>query len=488
MIKEILIGIIIAATLYGLYMGFNLAPVLVMGFFFGIGYLLIKQKIGGDFFSIKSTSSSSDISFEQIGGQKTAKGELIEALQFIVDESKIKRLGIRPLKGILLTGPPGTGKTLLAKAAANFTNSAFISCSGSDFVEVYAGVGAQRIRQIFTKAKKEGSSKNKNGAIIFIDEIDVLGGKRGSHQSHMEYDQTLNQLLVEMDGIITVDSPRILVMAATNREEILDDALIRPGRFDRLVQVTLPDTNGRLEILKIHTKGKPVDTNVDLEAIAKDCFGFSGAHLESVVNEAAIMAFRDNCEEITNKHFSDAIEKVMMGEKVDRKPDNETLRRVAIHEVGHAIISESYIPDSVSGITVSPRGNALGYVRQSPTKDQYLYTVSQMEHQIAISLAGAIAEELVLGSKSTGAKGDFCRAINLSKEIIYSGLSSLGIVDKDTILPDKINGEVQRIIGKIEMDVKNILLRNLSKIYLLTDVLLEKEKLDGVEFRKYLFN
>ena len=284
----------------------------------------------------------------------------MEALEFVTDAAKCRALGIRPIKGILLTGPPGTGKTLLAKAAANYTNSTFIAASGSNFVEMYAGVGASRVRQLFQRAKEQAKKQGLASAIIFIDEIEVLGGKRGSNSSHLEYDQTLNQLLVCMDGINSEDEVRILVIAATNRADLMDDALLRPGRFDRIVKVDLPDKAARKHILQIHARGKPLSPEVSLDDIAAETFGFSGAHLESLLNEAAIGAMRRNMEVITAEHIKDAIEKVMLGEKLPRRPRPSELKRIAHHEIGHALIRELLQPGSVSSVTITSRGSALG--------------------------------------------------------------------------------------------------------------------------------
>ncbi|MBC7326449.1 MAG: AAA family ATPase, partial [Moorella sp. (in: Bacteria)] len=221
---------------------------------------------------------------------------------------------------------------------------------------------------------------------------EILGSRRGQTTSHLEYDQTLNQLLVEMDGLKVDDRVRILVMAATNRVDMLDPALLRPGRFDRQVRVELPDKEGRLEILKLHTRNKPLAADVNLEAVAKETFGFSGAHLESLTNEAAILAMREGCQEIHQRHLHEAVDKVMMGERLDRRPSAHELRRVAIHETGHALMSELVKPGSVSALTVTPRGQALGYMRQSPEDDTYMYTKEYLEDQIAVMLAGAVAE------------------------------------------------------------------------------------------------
>ncbi|WP_051585864.1 AAA family ATPase [Caldanaerobius polysaccharolyticus] len=424
--------------------------------------------------------------FSCIGGQSTAISELKEALDFILDSDKIEKMGIRPLKGLLLTGPPGTGKTLLAKAAANYTDSVFIATSGSEFIEVYAGVGAQRVRKLFQSARDRAKAENKKSAIIFIDEIDILGARRGTHESHMEYDQTLNQLLVEMDGINADDDVKILVLAATNRPDMLDPALLRPGRFDRQVKVDLPDKEGRLQILKIHVKNKPLADDVDLDAIARETFGFSGAHLESLANEAAINAMRNKSDKITQKDFLQAIDKVILGEKIDKKPSSEELYRIAVHEAGHAIVSEMLERGSVANLTIVPRGNAMGFLRQSLEEDRYIYTREQLENQIMVCLAGSAAEKVILGNKSTGASNDFEKAVELAKEIIFSGLSSLGIISKDDISPKKVNDEVTNIISRLEKKTTELLIDNHFVIHKVVDVLREKETISGEELRSIL--
>jgi len=398
MVKELSLGIGLALVIFLAFQGINVVPI----FFFGIlGYVLFevvgKQGIGNNK-SFNTYSGKKDdvpeVKFEDIGGQDTAKNELLEALEFVKDVRTVKELGIRPLKGIMLSGPPGTGKTLMAKAAARYIDSVFISTSGSEFIEMYAGVGAKRVRELFKKAKDQAKKANKSNAVIFIDEIDILGGKRGQHSSHLEYDQTLNQLLVELDGMSIDDDVNVLVVGATNRIDILDEALLRPGRFDRIVKVDLPDKDGRKKILEIHTNNKPLAEEVDLNKIARETFRFSGAHLENLANEAAIMAMREESTKVMAKHFKEAIDKVMMGEKLNRRPKDEELKRVAYHETGHALIAEKVKPGSVSTITITSRGKALGYVRHNPEDDFYLQTLDYLEGQIAVCIAGAITEEI----------------------------------------------------------------------------------------------
>lgn len=485
--KEVYLGIAIGIVTFAYFMNVNLLPIIMVG---GLLYLLYNFITNQGLLRTNSIGTLVRVpqeDFSSIGGQNTAISELKEALDFILDSDKIEKMGIRPLKGLLLTGPPGTGKTLLAKAAANYTDSVFIATSGSEFIEVYAGVGAQRVRKLFQSARDKAKAEKKRSAIIFIDEIDILGAKRGTHESHMEYDQTLNQLLVEMDGINVNDEVKILVLAATNRPDMLDPALLRPGRFDRQVRVDLPDKDGRLQILKIHVKNKPLAEDVDLEAIARETFGFSGAHLESLTNEAAIIAMRNNSDKITQKDFLQAIDKVIMGEKIDRKPTPEELYRIAVHEAGHAIVSELVEKGSVANLTIVPRGNAMGFLRQAPKEDKYIYTREQLEKQIMICLAGSVAEKVIIGNKSTGASNDFEKAVELAKEIIFSGLSSLGIISKDDISPKKINDEVTKIIGALEKKTTELLTDNHFVIHKVVNVLKEKETISGEELRSILY-
>ena len=316
--------------------------------------------------------------------------------------------------------------------------------------------------------------------------MDILGAKRGGNVSHHEYDQTLNQLLVEMDGLGTDQGPQILVVAATNRAEALDPALLRPGRFDRQVKVDLPDKEGRLAILIIHARNKPLAKDVDLEKIAHETYGFSGAHLESVTNEAAVFALRENTDEISERHLREAIDKVMLGEKLDRKPNFEELRRVALHEGGHALIAEFVRPNSVAQISIRSRGNALGYVRHYPEDDIYLYTKAMLEDQIMVSLAGAVAEEVVLGARSTGAAGDYGQALNLVEKMLQSGMSSLGVIDSSNISKEQRQDITRDILGNLEMRTKEIIIQKKLVLMEIANLLQSEECIDGEILRSYL--
>lgn len=476
------------AVAYLTTQGVNLFPVLAL---VGLLYFLVHatgatRALGRRFVAHVAEGMCPRVTFDDVGGQNAAKRELLEALELVNGPEKARRLGIRPLKGILLAGPPGTGKTLLAKAAANFTDSIFLATSGSEFVEVYAGVGAQRVRELFRRAREQARRAGKKSAVVFIDELDVLGVKRGRVSSHLEHDQTLEQLLVEMDGLSLDDEVRILLIGATNRPDLLDPALLRPGRFDRVVRVDLPDRDGRLRILEVHTRGKPLAPDVDLAALARETMGFSGAHLESLTNEAAILAMREGKTRIEQYHLREAIDKVIMGEKLDRKPREQELYRVAVHEAGHAVAAELLEPGSVSSLTISPRGNALGYVRQAPANDFYIYSKSELERQICVLLAGVVVEEAILGEASTGAGNDFQAACQLARRLVYSGLSSLGIVDPDLVSADAVQRALGEIISQQREKVRVLLVPHLSAIRHLAAGVLEKESLSGEEIRALL--
>ncbi len=457
---------------------------LIMGFYF-----IYSDKAGsvGKLGSVKNKDLViSQVTFDDIGGQESAKRELKEALDFMKEGERVSELGIRPLKGILLTGPPGTGKTLLAKAAATYTDSAFISVSGSAFIEMYAGVGAKRVRDVFARAREEARNGGKSNAIIFIDEIDVLGATRGRNQSHMEYDQTLNQLLIQMDGFSSASDVKVLVMAATNRVDLLDDALLRPGRFDRIVSVDLPDRIARKRILEIHSKGKPIASDVDFEELADESYGFSGAHIASVANEAAIMALRDSKDEINMEDFKEAIEKVMLGEKIDRKPKDEDMKRIAVHEVGHAVMSELSNPGSVAAVTVTSRGKALGFTRQVASEDSVLQTRVELEDRIAMLLGGAKAEELIMGSRSTGSRQDFDQAVEAAKFMVECGLSDMGICGVGDGFADEVSENIRAVLRQQEERAEKALKEHLNFIRNMGELLIERERVSGDEFREKL--
>lgn len=484
---EISVGVAAGLVAFLALRGYNIFPWLLL---FGLTYFLVasrghlgeigRKKVGA------VVGNRPQVTFEDVGGQRVAKRELMEALQFLRNYDRARRLGIRPLKGILLAGPPGTGKTLLAKAAANYTDSAFISASGSEFIEVYAGLGAQRVRSLFEKARKLARAEKKTAAIIFIDEIEVLAGRRGTQVGHLEYDQTLNQLLVEMDGLRLDDDVRILVIGATNRPDLLDAAILRPGRFDRTVRVDLPDREGRCEILNLHLKNKPLAPEVSIDTLAKETFGLSGAHLESLCNEAAILALRKGSEAISQDDLEEALDKVLMGEKLEKRPSPHEIHRVAVHEAGHAVVSESLRPGSVAQVTVSPRGNALGFVRHAPKDDTYVYPRETIEEEICILIAGAGAEEMFFGSKSTTASNDYQRALDLAKRIVSYGMSPLGVVDRDTAAPEVLAKVTREILDRCHSRAASILKKHRPHIREIADALMKRESMPGDELRSML--
>lgn len=485
---EIGAGIAAGVMMFLVWHGVNIMPMLFILGLIAISAYMGVTRPGGKSFAVVGGSRSDErlISFEDIGGQEVAKKELKEALDFIKDVERIKSLGIRPLKGLLLNGPPGTGKTLLAKAAAKYMDSVFVATSGSEFVEMYVGVGAQRVRQLFKQARDMAIKQHKNSAVIFIDEIEVLCGKRGQNSGHLEYDQTLNELLVQMDGMSCDDDVRLLIVGATNRIDILDPAILRPGRFDRQVKVDLPDKAGRLHILVLHTRNKPLADDVNLDEIANDTFGFSGAHLESVANEAAIKALRECADKITHDHLRCAVDKVIMGEKLDRLPSEAEKRRIAVHEAGHAIVSEFVQPASVASVNVASRGNALGYVRQTQQDDIYLYTVDYIRGKIAVALAGAVAEELHFGNRSTGASNDFKQAADLAKQIIFGGMSELGIISPEDLPKDILHKTITAILKDVEGGVRSILRDYKEPLHQVVAILLDNETISGNQFREML--
>ncbi|KGP82577.1 AAA family ATPase [Paenibacillus sp. UMB7766-LJ446] len=484
--KEIAIGFVPVLIIFLAFIGVNMIPILIAAMIVGALLLMMQMRggitVGAGQERKRKKKGPSKLTFEEIGGQESAKQELREALDFLIRHEEIQKFGIRPLKGILLTGPPGTGKTLMAKAAAHYTDSVFVAASGSEFVEMYVGVGAGRIRDLFRDARTRAAKENKENAIIFIDEIDVIGGKREGGQQR-EYDQTLNQLLTEMDGIYSSETPRILVIAATNRKEMLDSALTRPGRFDRHIQVDLPDKKGRKHILELHAVNKPLLEGVNLEKTAEESYGFSGAQLESVMNEAAIYAMRDGLLNIEQRHLSLAIDKVMMGEKTDRESSVEEKKRVAIHELGHAIMAELVRPGSVSQVALSPRGQALGYVRHNPQQEQFLYTKRFLEEQIMIALGGAAAEEMYYGGRSTGSRNDFEQATNVVQTMMASGLTSLGIVNMDMVTTEELMRENKLILQDLMEQTKQLLEEQRTIFDNSLDTLLREEVLSGDQFR-----
>lgn len=478
--------------------------------FFILWLLLIKQlQVGGNkaFTFGKSraklvTDSSKRVTFEDVAGVDEAKEELKEIIEFLKDPQKFQRLGGRIPKGVILIGPPGTGKTLLAKAVAGEANVPFFSISGSDFVELFVGVGASRVRDLFDQAKKHAP------CLVFIDELDAVGRERGAGLGggHDEREQTLNQLLVEMDGFDPNDG--IIVIAATNRPDILDPALLRPGRFDRRIVVNKPDVKGREEILKVHTRKVPLAPDVDLKLLAKTTPGFSGADLANMVNEAALNAARNNQKFVTMKDFEYAKDKVLMGaERRSLIISEEEKRTVAFHEAGHVIVANS-IPeaDPIHKVSIIPRGLALGVTQQLPLDDRYNYTRSYLNAQIAVLLAGRIAEEIALGKETTGAGNDFEQATEIARKMVCKwGMSDLGPIafaDRDDMVflgrelavrkdfseetARKIDDEIKKIIMTNYNRAREILESKKDLLFKLAETLLERESLTGEEIKEII--
>ena len=440
------------------------------------------------------------VTFADVAGLDEEKEDLAEIVDFLKNPSHYTEVGARIPKGVLLEGPPGTGKTLLAKAVAGEAGVPFYSISGSDFVEMFVGVGASRVRDMFEEAKKDSP------CIIFIDEIDAVARRRGTGLGggHDEREQTLNQLLVEMDGFGPNEG--IIVMAATNRADILDPAILRPGRFDRKITVSRPDVKGREEILKVHAKGKPLGDDVNLEEIARTTAGFSGADLENLLNEAAIAAARDNRRYIRQEDIKNAFIKVGIGtEKRSHVISPEEKRITAYHESGHAILfHELKDVGPVYTVSIIPTGNgAGGYTMPLPGKDEMYYTRGKMLHEIMVSLGGRIAEEVVLDDITTGASADIQRATSVARQMVtkYGMSSRLGTINYDTqeedvflgydlghetrnseYMASEIDKEVKTIIDRCYADAKAIILKHRDVLDKSAALLIEKEKITGEEF------
>lgn len=437
--------------------------------------------------------------FKDVAGLVEPKEELFEVVEFLKHPQKFKNLGAEIPKGVLLVGPPGTGKTLLARAIAGEAGVPFFSISASEFVEMFVGVGASRVRDLFERAKKNAP------AILFIDELDAIGRQRGSGLggSHDEREQTLNQILVEMDGFET--GTNVIVIAATNRPDVLDQALLRPGRFDRRISIDLPDKIERLDILKVHVKNKPVINDVNLDKIASQTAGFSGADLKNVANEAAILAARKNQKDILQKNFDEAIEKVMMGtERRSRILSPKEKRITAVHESGHAIVGH-LLPhaDPIHKISIISRGLALGYTWNLPKEDRYLHSKEKFLDEIATLLAGRAAEEICFNQVTTGASNDFKRATDIARNMVIRygmsenlGNQTFGNQEEMIFLgrelreqrnysektAENIDAEVHKIITDSKKRATDILKSNLLVLNKSTEALLKQESLLENEF------
>ncbi len=444
------------------------------------------------------TEDRKKVTFADVAGVEEAKDEVQEIIEFLKDPPKFQKLGGRIPKGVLIVGPPGTGKTLLAKAIAGEANVPFFSISGSDFVEMFVGVGASRVRDLFEQGKKNAP------CIIFIDEIDAVGRLRGAGLGggHDEREQTLNQLLVEMDGFETTEG--VILIAATNRPDVLDPALLRPGRFDRQIVVGRPDVRGRIEILKVHTKKIPMSSDVELETIARGTPGFSGAELANLVNEAALYAARINKKSVEMTDFEAAKDKVLMG--VERKSlfiSEKEKKNTAFHEAGHTLVAK-LLPgtDPIHKVTIIPRGRALGLTQQLPVDEKYTYSKEFLYTNIAVLLGGRAAEELMMNHMTTGAGNDIERATDLARKMVCEwGMSeklgplSFGKKQEEIFLGREISqhrdyseetaimidGEVKRLVMENYDRAKKLLKDNINTLKALAEALLEKEVLDGPE-------
>jgi cell division protease FtsH len=443
------------------------------------------------------------ITFDQVAGLDEEKEEMTEIVDFLKDHKKFTKLGARIPKGVLMVGPPGTGKTYLSKAVAGEAGVPFFSISGSDFVEMFVGVGASRVRDLFEQAKKNAP------CIIFIDEIDAVGRKRGAGLGggHDEREQTLNQLLVEMDGFGVNEG--IIMIAATNRPDILDPAILRPGRFDRQVHIGIPDINGRQAILKVHAKNKPLAEDVDLEIIARRTPGFTPADLENLLNEAALLAARNDLEKIPMEVIEESITKVIAGPEKRSKVISEKEKRLtAYHEAGHALVA-TMLPntDPVHMISIIPRGRAGGFTMILPKEDKYYRSKTEMEETLVHLLGGRVAEKLVLDDISTGASNDIQRATKIARGMVthYGMSDELGPMtygsDEDEVflgrdfsksknyseeVAAKIDNEMRSIIDKAYYKAENLLKENMDKLHKVAEALLEKETLDAEQFNEII--
>lgn len=448
---------------------------------------------------ILNPTDKTKVTFNDVAGVDEEKEELEEIVEFLKNPRKFTEMGARIPKGVLLVGQPGTGKTLLAKAVAGEAGVPFFIISGSDFVEMFVGVGASRVRDLFEEAKKKAP------CIVFIDEIDAVGRQRGAGLGggHDEREQTLNQLLVEMDGFSANEG--VIVLAATNRPDVLDKALLRPGRFDRQIVVSAPDVKAREEILEVHSRKKKLAPDVDLKTIAKNTSGFSGADLENVLNEAALLAARRNKPEISMTEVEDAMVKVTMGpEKRTRVRSEKEQKLVAYHEVGHAVVSR-FLPtqDPVHQISIIPRGMAGGYTMYRPTEDKSFMSRTEMIENIVSLLGGRVSEKLVLDDISTGASNDIERATKIARNMVTKygmservGTITLGQNQEEVFLGRDfaqskeyseetaaiIDEEVKSIIDYAYKKAAEILNANMEKLHVVAGILLEKEKIDGEEF------
>lgn len=487
-----------------------LVPMLLTGGFILFMFMLMNRQMGGGAGNrtmnfgksraVRHDDKNNPVTFANVAGLEEEKGELEEIVDFLKSPKKYIQVGARIPKGVILVGPPGTGKTLLAKAVAGEAGVPFYSISGSDFVEMFVGVGASRVRDLFADAKKDAP------CIVFIDEIDAVARRRGTGMGggHDEREQTLNQLLVEMDGFGVNEG--IIVMAATNRVDILDPAILRPGRFDRRVMVGSPDVKGREDILRVHVKGKPLAEDVDLKQVAQTTAGFTGADLENLMNEAAIQAAKEGRQFIIQNDIQQAFVKVGIGTEKRSRVISEKERRItAYHEAGHAILYH-VLPDTgpVHTISIIPTGGAAGYTMKLPEKDEMFNTRGKMLQEITVALGGRIAEEIIFDDITTGASQDIKQATSIAKSMVMKfGMSeALGLINYDNEgdevfvgrdfghmsrgygeeTASRIDAEVKKIIDNCYADARSIITKYDYVLHSCADLLLEKEKITGEEF------
>ena len=485
---------------------FNVLPfVLIIAFaFFFFSRQMAGNKSSMDFGKSKAklNSDSNKVTFKDVAGLKEEKEEVKELIDFLKNPKKFQKLGARIPKGVLLFGPPGTGKTLLAKAVAGEANVPFYFISGSDFVELFVGVGASRVRDMFQQAKRNAP------CLIFIDEIDAVGRQRGTGLGggHDEREQTLNQLLTEMDGFGANEG--IIIIAATNRPDVLDPALLRPGRFDRQVTVNLPDVKGREEILAVHAKNKILAEGITLSNLAKRTPGFSGADLENLLNEAALLAVRRNKDKITMSEIDEATDRVLMGPaKTSHKYSENDRKLVAYHEAGHTLL-HYYLKytDPLHKVTIIPHGNALGLTISLPEKDQYTLRAGYLKDRIVICMGGYVAEDIVYGETTTGTSNDIKQATTIARRMVTEwGMSELGFInlsnegeplflgreitqhkDFSDATAKRIDEEIEKILDECLNTTRTILTEHRDQLDKLTEELCEKETLDDAQIRELL--
>ncbi len=480
-------------------------PFLLLG---GFIYFMLRQAQGANMKAMsfgKSTPRLANLrkktTFNDVAGLEEAKEELVEVVDFLKNPGKFKAIGAEIPKGVLLVGSPGVGKTLLAKAVAGEAGVPFFSISASEFVEMFVGVGASRVRDLFNKAKKNAP------CVIFVDELDAIGRQRGAGLggSHDEREQTLNQILVEMDGFDT--DARVIVLAATNRPDVLDPALLRPGRFDRRVVLNLPDKKEREAILKIHAQNKPLDKKADLSRVASNSVGMSGADLKNIMNEAAILAARENRKTVTESDLMRSIEKVSLGPERKSKVMSDKEKKIsAYHEAGHTIVSLKLKPEEeVHKVSIVSRGMALGYTWSMPKEDRYLRSKSDFLNEIAVLLAGRVAEKMVFNELTTGASNDLERATKIARNMVqvYGMSDVIGPVvvgEREELvflgrelgehknysekIASQIDSEVEKIVTEAEKKAKQVLIKNKPKLKKLSELLLKKETVERDEIKK----